>query len=401
MKHFLFKAIRPKHGVLVAAACATLAGCSGDGYMDDVLQGQSSEIAFSLSVPDATRAADAAAEAALLDNRFVVYGYKLGDTAAEAADGSTDTPVFDLYNVRFDTRTAATSAGTATTCDGWEYVGYTSLTGEGQTMKYWDFDSRYVFSAIACGDEVTVAKITDASTIGGTTLRDKGWRLSVPAGADLGHLYASDRREIAKSIQAPDTHYSFPTVDFTFSSLTAKVRFGFYETIPGYSVRIDRCYYGADAASSSSTHLAASGTFKGLDESGATLLTVTYDADSAPVPSYESTTTATYCLFGSHLLSQPAIGTSIADATYDQPGGTYTHILPYQSLQADTPAANPLTLLLDYTLVPEDGTDEEVEVAGVTAIIPTEYTQWKPNSAYTYLIKITETHPTLTPPHRP
>jgi len=378
-----------KKSAFLVTLCAALAGCSNDGYMGDVPIESGGEIAFSMSVPDATRASGTAADAALLSNRFVVYAFNLDNAATEAANGSTDTKVFDMYNVHF----ASGYAGEALSgTKGWEYVGYTSKNGVQQSVKYWDFGCKYVFSAISCGDDVSVTKITDASTIAGTTVYEKGWLVSVPAGVGLGGLYASDRKEIVKSIKAPDTKYSFQTVDFTFYSLAAKIRFGFYETVPDYSVRIDRCYYGTDFASSTTTNLAVNGTFKGMNESGATNLVVTYDSSNRPLLSYNSENTATCRLFGANLMAQTAIGTSSASATYDQAGGEYTLILPYQSKQAAVPAGNELSLKLDYTLVPLNGSGAERKVLGATMVIPTEFTQWKHNCSYTYLIKISDTN---------
>jgi hypothetical protein len=52
-------------------------------------------------------------------------------------------------------------------------------------------------------------------------------------------------------------------------------------------------------------------------------------------------------------------------------------------------AATPLTLTCDYTLTSLD-TDETIEVKGATATIPEAYTKWLPNTAYTYLFKISD-----------
>jgi hypothetical protein len=57
-----------------------------------------------------------------------------------------------------------------------------------------------------------------------------------------------------------------------------------------------------------------------------------------------------------------------------------------------TPSATgaaPLTLKCDYVLKSLDDVDE-IHVTGATATIPADYTKWAPNTAYTYLFKITD-----------
>lgn len=49
-----------------------------------------------------------------------------------------------------------------------------------------------------------------------------------------------------------------------------------------------------------------------------------------------------------------------------------------------------LTLCVDYTLVADDGSNEEIHVYGAKAIIPAIYAQWKSNYAYTYIFKISD-----------
>lgn len=375
-----------KKMLFFAVACVALVSCSSDGFIGDSLATSSNgEITFSQSTPNITRAAGTAADAAKLNNNFIVYGFKMDKGATEATNGSTDKTVFDMYNVKY---TSGSANSTLSNTTGWEYVGYTSKLGADQSIKYWDFNSKYVFSAISCGDAVIPTKITDAATIAGTTVNEKGWLLTVPAGAGLGSLYASDRKAISKKLVGGVN--TFPTVDFTFYSLAAKVRFGFYETVSGYSVKIDNFYYTDGTEKSTDKNFAISGTFKGMNEGGNTNLVVTYDASNHPILSFDSESTTTYKIGGTNLQAQSAIGTTTNTATYDQAENNYTLILPYQSQQQVTPVENALTLKLDYTLISTDGSAEEIKVMGATAIIPTTYTQWKNNYAYTYLFKISD-----------
>ena len=49
-----------------------------------------------------------------------------------------------------------------------------------------------------------------------------------------------------------------------------------------------------------------------------------------------------------------------------------------------------LELRIDYTLVSIDGSDEEIKVHGAKAFVPSTYTKWLPNYAYTYVFKISD-----------
>ena len=63
----------------------------------------------------------------------------------------------------------------------------------------------------------------------------------------------------------------------------------------------------------------------------------------------------------------------------------YFNVMPTPSATA----AAPLTLTCDYTLTALDGT-ETINVVRAKATIPAEYTKWAPNTAYTYIFKITK-----------
>ena len=88
----------------------------------------------------------------------------------------------------------------------------------------------------------------------------------------------------------PKTNYD-KTVSFTFRNIGAKVRFGFYETIPGYTVKIDK-FYIDNANSAVVTDFA---TMNGPQTDGfyASLQNVKTDANQTMnVTYYESTTDA-------------------------------------------------------------------------------------------------------------
>ena len=49
-----------------------------------------------------------------------------------------------------------------------------------------------------------------------------------------------------------------------------------------------------------------------------------------------------------------------------------------------------MLLKIDYTLIPEDGSNGNIEVKNANVVVPTQYVQWKSNFAYTYLFKISD-----------
>ena len=111
------------------------------------------------------------------------------------------------------------------------------------------------------------------------------------------------------------------------------VRFGFYETIPGYSVKIDK---------------------------------VNMDGVSP------------------YVMGSNAVGTNLnttaSQPTWDKANGSYSFV--------DFANSNDMFVRIDYTLTADDGSGEKIVVKDAVATIPTQYIQWKSDYKYTYIIKI-------------
>ena len=111
------------------------------------------------------------------------------------------------------------------------------------------------------------------------------------------------------------------------------VRFGFYETIPGYSVKIDK---------------------------------VNMDGVSP------------------YVMGSNAVGTILSrtssQPTWDNANGSYSFV--------DLANSNDMFVRIDYTLTADDGSDEKIVVKDAIATIPSQYIQWKPNYKYSYIIKV-------------
>ena len=152
-----------KKYLIFAASALVLASCSSDDFLGENpgnVQNATTAINFGGGTGKITRAnSEGEAAATLLENNFVVVGFK--GNATEAANTNL---VFDHYNVNYVTGTANT---TASNTKGWEYVGQDQavhgaqgkLAAEKtktQTIKYWDNScTSYDFLAFSMGKGYT------------------------------------------------------------------------------------------------------------------------------------------------------------------------------------------------------------------------------------------------------
>ena len=276
-----------KNKLFLATAIIALAACSDNTYFGENESGAGSgAISFNMSTSSLSRAGSQnhTTSAATLNNQFIVWGEK----SASAESGSAGTPVFINYVVNYGASSAQTSESNSSD---WEYVGQTPYANTKvvasaapthvteQTIKYWDLtNKKYTFTAISAlpadisGDKVTVTK-----NVSGSTVYDKGYTVAVKEGASADKIYFADRT----LVEAGESTKSIP-VTLNFRSLMSQVRFGFYETIPGYSVAITDVKFYSGASHTTN----AAGNF-GVDCSGAVLVpgastsfTVTYDDGS-------------------------------------------------------------------------------------------------------------------------
>ena len=394
--------------MLLAVSGTVLVSCTQNEYIGDTLaqSGNNGEIAFSGGTGALTRAekslygGDAATN---LSNKFVVYGTKHAD--AEAADASNDVVVFNNFQVYYDDGTAGT---TQSNSSDWDYVGLQAYdaTPTSQGIKYWDYSAAqgYTFYAFSStdisypaggSDKVVVTKVTtDASS-----LYNKGYQVTVKNGANLNNLYFSDRVPVAKA------NYG-KTVDLTFRNVGSKVRVGFYETIPGYTVKIDRFYIDATAVANPFVPVTTfpamnTGKTDGFYASLQNVKSATADDNQTLNVTYYDNTDAT--IENRPKLTNPTLGyektlkigdgtgfigttlgTSANAPTWAVAGGEYTPVFPFEG------NTNPMLIKLDFTLTAEGGTGEVIHVRGARAIVPVQYVQWKSNFAYTYIFKISD-----------
>ena len=380
----------------------------GDESQQD-LRGDGS-INFNLSTAVITRGDKTGADAAEeLNSAFVVEGTK-------GASSIATTVVFDNYNVEYTENTANT---TTSNTKNWEYVGLgvnplaaIYHAGDKQTIKYWDYSQeQYDFIAYSLGTGGATATRITPETAGSYDADDDGTYDG--AYSIAGTTAELSTVHIADLVTVLNAQYNEP-VSIKFRKLTSKVRMALYETVPGYSVK-DVKFYTSDAAieggSSSTTAALYASTSILPTEAAYTVYfptvndgTPTSDKNKAHVKYASATATQTNQTFGTLANFAAAQKYEYTDANHDDiddgsiylgrasnaatfagvaGNNYYTSVLPYETGTA-------LTLKVDYTLQSIDGTQETIKVVGAKAVVPSQYAQWKPGYAYTYIFKISD-----------
>ena len=426
--------MKTKH-LFFVGALTLLASCSDDSYIgnNDPESGaeNGAAIVFNSGTNGTTRAGEltGATAAEKLGGMFVVEGTK----GSEQTNSPSTNVVFDNYLVGYEANTAGTKESNT---HNWEYVGLQSgiasrMTGEtwnalhngstdakSQTIKFWDYSTaQYDFIAWSTGTceaitgdaESGKVKVTRIKT--GTTLSTDGFKMTAVNANDLQQCYYTDINTVEKA------NYGQP-VTLSFKNMAAKVRLALYETVPGYSVK-DVKFYQAEASeptspddlnsdiSSNGATLFTTGSDV-LPQSGTvtviypTIGTTSKDASPRPVDYNKASvsvsagsTTDSKQTFGnlSKFVGKEAnetetttyLGRNISQATFagDADKDYYTAVFPNTD-------GKTLTLRVNYTLVSTDGSAEEIKVYGAKAVVPSTYTVWQPNYAYTYVFKISD-----------
>ena len=404
---------------LLATALAALVSCSENEFTGDESIRESNEggaISFDLNVPAVTRATErSGAEAAGdLNNQFIIWGEKNEASGTAASEANL---VFKNYKVEYTTSSAYTT--TSNTKD-WEYVGLTPYAGtyvspaiEGtQSIKYWDYSAtNYTFTAVsALSDDITNEKVKITKTTSGSTMYDKGYVIDVKSGANTDKIFIADRNNptLGDGKDRTATNTRGGNVTMKFRNFMSKIRFGIYEDIPGYKVKITKVYY---HSTNSTDNFGVDGKFIVPGEK--TQFTVTYesannkaianvvgwndgnDSNDPSTQDYFETAKddASFPKTTVPFLSATEIGTSAPAATFNKSvqktnesaveDKVYTTILPFTSNNTN------LKLKIDYRLISQD-TGETIDITGKEVEVPSQYCQWKSNYAYSYLFKITD-----------
>lgn len=409
-----------KKYLFFAASALALASCSSDDFVGDNsgnLQGTTNgEIAFAGGTAKITRAGNhvGADAAKLLNNKFIVAGFK-GELQN---NGIVTNKVFDHYTVKWEANTAGT---TADNTSDWKYVGLKPQTGLSeittgdQTIKYWDYSTgQYDYIAFSTGaanlvteteptnGEVKVTKVdatkakTAAYTIKGTA-------------EDLSKCYIADLITAYNPKIDGKPEYQ-KEVTLSFRNLTTKVRVALYETIPGYSVKDVKFYSDNTTQNSDINGIEATLFTEGNENNnkfyGSGTATVffpivgkdniensDYNKAHVAIEGENGKTTQTFGNLSYGLSDDERLGKTDADKLYlatKSSDATYATGKDHYEIVLPNEAGTTLTLRVNYTLVANDGSKEEIKVYGAKAIIPAIYAQWKSNYAYTYIFKISD-----------
>lgn len=404
---------------LLAAAAIVFAGCSNNEFVGEdsgrTQESDKGQIAFSSTLPAATRAWYGADAAEKLNNKFIVSGFN----GAQSKDAVATTTVFDNYSVEWSADTAGSTA--SNTAD-WEYVGKTpsgNATVKGpQTIKYWNYSAgQYDFIAYSTGtaeavtgDAAVEAGKVKVSVIAAPT-KDKPAAYTIQgATADLAKCYIADMCTAYNPEQTGKPKFG-DIVKFNFRNLATKVRVALYETVPGYSVKDVHFYADDTTATTKDISATAATLYPTASFAKAGTLTVSfptvgtdsigksdYNKAHVAVKADEGKTEASHDFgnlnyvnsddprlvkTGEGVKNDIYLGTSLPNASYAGTADYYQTMLPNE-------AGTTLTLRVNYTLVSNDGSGEEIHVYGAKAIVPAVYAQWKSNYAYTYVFKISD-----------
>ena len=399
-----------KNLFFAALAITALVSCSESDYLGEEKQAPVSNdvgaISFGTGFKAVTRASGRDA-ADSLNYNFVVEGTKTVTTVSE---------VFDNYNVNWTENTAdKTLSNTAN----WEYVGqavHSNSAVHEQSIKYWDFAaSQYDFWAYSVGGgQATVTALgPDNSnfTTGAYSITGTKENLAKVYISDLVTAYNPSENVSGEPVMGNE-------VVLSFRSLVTKVRVGLYETVPGYSVREVKFYPASNGTPTSTATLYASSSVLPAFSENSAEYTVTFPTTGKSNVTNSDYNKAHVAISSNGTDSKIEFGTLAygphQTGKYEQTGytsgtpDTWTDIWVQRSANTCTWAkeANAaagaysivlpnesgavLTLKVDYILESIDGTGETITVHGATALVPSQYTQWKPNYAYTYLFKISD-----------
>ena len=398
-----------KYFIYSAALLALVSSCQSDDFLGNnggnvQTSGNETAINFAGGTGKITRANKTEKDAAdLLHNHFVVFGDK--------TTGNTTQKVYDHYDVKWIGKEDANK--TQSNQKGWEYVGLTpnknsSLADATQTIKYWDYSAtEYNFAAFSMGEltsqtennpyENQIKHDVTGNIASGkvkiSQIESKAAKYTIEGSAEaIAKLYISDRVTAKPEGTTPYIKYQ-NAVQFNFRALKSQVRMGIFEIIPGYSVKDVKFY-------SSNTSTPATGTpslyaTTNSIPAGEGKATITFGNNTTDASynkakvAWDAQTNKQYIEFKDLSLTEAESKEAAGETYIGRTASTaslpteYTTVIPSTGIGA-------LTLKVDYTLVSTDGSKEEIKVTGATATVPSEYTQWQPNYAYTYIFKISD-----------
>lgn len=397
--------------IITAIAAMTLASCSSDDYIgstpEELETAKGKEISFSRKIEGTSRA-NSNLETEI--GTFKVYATK----------GTAFDQVYNNYAVWHQLEGTSTPQ-TQTNPAYWEYVGsgdqtYTLASGTTgtvtlaaeQSIKYWDYATpSYLFYGIAPYEKTDViynvgTTATDINTktdgeLTSATLKSVGGHLHNGTTNTYKTYYLTEPTEI------PRVDYN-NIVNLVFRRNMAKVRVGVYETIPGYDIKEITFYRTVISENGSIRKVLYSGKPYVILNRQNRAFTGGHGAATVNYDNTNHTYGFVYDLTGAdiedsyqwHAGTLPNTNGYIAKSSKDanlwglaeseMDANGYFSVLPTPQGYTEMP----ITICCDYVLESIDATKENITVTGARATIPSQYTTWENNHAYTYLFKISD-----------
>lgn len=386
---------------LLATSAILLASCASDAIVEQTENGPNNvngPISFVMQNKNMTRATTALNKAGHYN--FGVFAYKSGDAVNNIMNnylvGYMDATNSKGYKFGAGQTTQGDAAGEYNGKSMWQYemlgsseYDYTGTEGyytkdqteymsneANQYLRYWDLSSATTtFYAYAPYVNSTV-KVT-------ATYDNSTKKLTIPDGT-IEHAYVEGEgstetceymyaaTQVAKADYGKD-------VQLVFKRLNAKVNIKFWEDIQGYSVRILNLTsdYGVSAAPAIQAGSAGAYTYTQGEYFAKSGFVIDYSTFASPVVTQATGTTTQDALkFTSP--TEEAIGTTRIEATKSP---TTYYAIPKSNTTG-------FTFHVSYELISTTG--ERIKVQDATVFVPTTYTNWESNTAYTYIFKITK-----------
>ena len=426
----------------VAATAAMLASCSTDFDLSEVFGsgGTSETIGFQVQKGNNVTRATSLQKAGHYN--FGVFGYKESDQVNW---------VFSDYLVGYFNKDLGYQESGTTTGDQpgvedgmshWMYEGlgkdeyfgtyagqaltrFYQSNNDKQYLKYWDKSATHTcFYAYApyVGTDTDDKKVTYVDGVAQKATGTDTYVLNIPDGTLVAGYDDPTKYEFmyaSKKVSADNYGHD---VSLDFKRLVAKVNIKFWEDIPGYKVRIIGLKEGKDsvyAAAAIKEDGAGKYGYKGGRYYTSNGVKIKFEnGEKKHILQYQGTTATNNKPLRFAVPTESEIGTNrymaakSATDYYAIPKGTSTRVLksnltatpveyenfPEESalsgntwgeMPHDSLATTGFTFHVSYELTAEDS-GERIVVRNATVHVPYEYCNWKENTHYTYIFKITK-----------
>ena len=345
----------------------------------------------------------------VMSNYLVGYmddakGYKKSGSTTGDQPGVADGQSYWMYEGLGNKEYFGTYAGGALT------TFYTS-NNEKQFLKYWDKGAEFTcFYAYApyVGSDDAAKRVTYVDGQAQSATGDDTYVMNIPNGTIVAGYDDASRYEFmyasAKVLKAEYGH----DVSLDFNRLVAKVNIKFWEDIPGYKVRIldlkEGTYKGVQAAASIKENGAGIYGYKGGKYYVSNGVKIKFDdgQKTGIIRQYNGATAGKEAPLVFDAPTDAKIGenryaaSKSATTYYAIPKGSSEDVLADNSTdftEAETTPNGDLALTgftfhVSYELTADDS-GERIIVKDATVHVPCEYCNWKENTHYTYIFKIT------------